>query len=467
MYITGPSILGLAWAIARVDPLTGGMSLLVDATDSQRTMVYDPYRDRLLIGTDRLRAVDANGTITALGNSSNKPEQIASRDDGIVYMYQFYGVPNAGFEYLDTDDTVHPLLNEAGTGQFLIDLTSSPQVIYDPGSNRLVCARSYTGDLIKFFSIPLTPDGTQVAGPVIEVIKDVDPGWSEVPVGCGRSPQGILFVIDTNSNDGRPRLQVVDPETATPSTFATTGPYGGAAVIDAGTYSITRGQAMFASYFTDVFRAYSYGESGSGTTIGSFTGHAYKFIDIYAQYVPEPEGACCLLGGTCSITTEPDCLGAYQGDDSSCSPNPCPQPGACCLIDGTCLETLESVCSTTGGSYEESWQGEATSCSPNPCQNVSGLSPSGEAIGRLTLTAPTPNPSHGVVQYEVGLQTTEWVRSEIFDASGRRVDVSFQGLLPPGVHTLEWSGDAAVAGTYFVRVTAGGSEETRSFVLIR
>lgn len=67
-------------------------------------------------------------------------------------------------------------------------------------------------------------------------------------------------------------------------------------------------------------------------------------------------GACC-VAGVCSITTEAECAGLYQGDDTTCSPDPC-GTGACC--DGNeCTETTAGLCPSEfipGGD-----------CSPNPC----------------------------------------------------------------------------------------------------
>ena len=37
-------------------------------------------------------------------------------------------------------------------------------------------------------------------------------------------------------------------------------------------------------------------------------------------------GACCTPAGTCSVTTQGGCVGSYQGDFTTCSPNNCPQP---------------------------------------------------------------------------------------------------------------------------------------------
>ncbi len=77
-------------------------------------------------------------------------------------------------------------------------------------------------------------------------------------------------------------------------------------------------------------------------------------------------GACCAADGGCAVQTFADCAasgGVYQGDSSSCSPNPCPQPGACCALDNSCTFVLQTNC--TG-----SWNGGA--CDPNPCLEPTG-----------------------------------------------------------------------------------------------
>jgi hypothetical protein len=48
---------------------------------------------------------------------------------------------------------------------------------------------------------------------------------------------------------------------------------------------------------------------------------------------PPTTGACCLIDGSCGIQTASACNqanGTYQGDGSTCDPNPCPPAGACC-----------------------------------------------------------------------------------------------------------------------------------------
>ncbi len=54
---------------------------------------------------------------------------------------------------------------------------------------------------------------------------------------------------------------------------------------------------------------------------------AYTTCDQCPQ---APTGACCLINGVCEVLTETACIalnGDYQGDGTSCDPNPCLCPG--------------------------------------------------------------------------------------------------------------------------------------------
>ncbi|MFN8549557.1 MAG: hypothetical protein U0527_16680, partial [Candidatus Eisenbacteria bacterium] len=75
-------------------------------------------------------------------------------------------------------------------------------------------------------------------------------------------------------------------------------------------------------------------------------------------------GACCLPEGTCIVTQASDCNGSYQGDGSSCVPNPCPLLlGACCLPEGGCSEMTRQSCNSLGGL----WNGYGTLCASVEC----------------------------------------------------------------------------------------------------
>jgi spore coat protein A, manganese oxidase len=85
-----------------------------------------------------------------------------------------------------------------------------------------------------------------------------------------------------------------------------------------------------------------------------------------------PTGACCFANGTCQVLTQSNCTaqgGMYQGNGTSCTPNPCPQPtGACCFANGTCQVLTQANCTAQSGTY----QGNGTSCTPNPCPQPTG-----------------------------------------------------------------------------------------------
>jgi hypothetical protein len=128
-------------------------------------------------------------------------------------------------------------------------------------------------------------------------------------------------------------------------------------------------------------------------------------------YLPCPApmvltGACCFADGSCLVLSADDCSGQggnYQGDNTTCNPNPCPQPtGACCFGDGSCQVLTAADCGGQGGSY----QGDNSSCNPNPCPQPTGAccAPDGSCtvttgadcadnyLGDGTVCAPNPCP---------------------------------------------------------------------------
>jgi hypothetical protein len=87
-------------------------------------------------------------------------------------------------------------------------------------------------------------------------------------------------------------------------------------------------------------------------------------------------GACCFASGACDVLTSTNCLaqgGTYQGDETNCTVNPCPQPptGACCFNDGTCAIDWSGGCTAAGGTY----MGDNTACGTVVCPTrlVTGL----------------------------------------------------------------------------------------------
>lgn len=80
--------------------------------------------------------------------------------------------------------------------------------------------------------------------------------------------------------------------------------------------------------------------------------------------VEDPTGACC-EGTTCTEVTEAECTnGTWQGEFTTCDPNPC-LPGACCTGSDltTCTDTTEAGCADLPGLFHPQ-----STCAESPCQ---------------------------------------------------------------------------------------------------
>jgi FtsP/CotA-like multicopper oxidase with cupredoxin domain len=119
---------------------------------------------------------------------------------------------------------------------------------------------------------------------------------------------------------------------------------------------------------------------------------------LVITYTPsQVAGACCLPDQTCSVLTASQCSaqgGTYQGDNTTCSPNPCIIPtGACCFNDGTCQDLTQAQCGSAGGSY----QGDGTLCTPDLCPVI--LTPFVDALPRPGVAVPVSGTSGGTASY--------------------------------------------------------------------
>ena len=98
---------------------------------------------------------------------------------------------------------------------------------------------------------------------------------------------------------------------------------------------------------------------------GGFVGNVGTFSIRVEQAIL---GACCSnTTGACTLVGPSSCLtgSTYQGDNSVCTPNPCPTPSACCFGSGVCVVTFATNCTSLGGTVNA-----AATCSPNPCGAV-------------------------------------------------------------------------------------------------
>ncbi|MFH1145035.1 MAG: FlgD immunoglobulin-like domain containing protein [Candidatus Eisenbacteria bacterium] len=105
-----------------------------------------------------------------------------------------------------------------------------------------------------------------------------------------------------------------------------------------------------------------------------------------------------------------------------------------------------------------------------PCDSGVGDGPALPGID-LRLPAPHPNPFLHEARIPFVLARPARVRVEVFDATGRRVDLLFHGPKGAGAHELTWDGrtrleERVLPGIYLVRVTAGARVLTRRLCFI-
>jgi len=267
----------------------------------------------------------------------------APTGDGRIYMHDM--TPQGTlhpFVYLDATGALNTLLDSTGTVPFLIDGQGNfdvREILWDAGTNALFVASNTGGacqggasDKVNVHKLPLSADGTRVAGPVSCAQFEVSTS-GETPTGLSRGPAGsLLLVVDTNSNNQEPRMVLVDPATVAMSAFASNGSYTGAAATNAGTWSSTLSKAVILDTLTDELREYGAGETGNGTVLvptgvpvsaGGSSGETATLIEIPAStckggwiaygaglagkggFVPRLSGAGCdNIGGSITITLD-------------------------------------------------------------------------------------------------------------------------------------------------------------------
>jgi hypothetical protein len=91
---------------------------------------------------------------------------------------------------------------------------------------------------------------------------------------------------------------------------------------------------------------------------------------------------------------------------------------------------------------------------------------------QVILTAPTPNPSGVGMYYRIGLPQEFRVRIRVMDVNGRVVAFPIDTVFSAGIHTLTWEpvgrdGRELPSGVYYLRMDAGGIQNTQRFVIAR
>jgi len=175
---------------------------------------------------------------------------------------------------------------------------------------------------------------------------------------------------------------------------------------------------------------------------------------LIVSYTPQViTGACC-QGPGCSLQTPAACLalpGSYQGNGTTCSPNPCFVPtGACCANNGACTEVSQAACTGAGGTY----QGDGAACAGTYCPIV--LTPYVDALPIPSIATPVTGAPGAAATYNI---------------TAREFEQQFHSQLPPsrvwgyhdGVGPLHTPGPVIIARTG-QPVTVNWINDIRDFV---
>jgi cysteine-rich repeat protein len=181
---------------------------------------------------------------------------------------------------------------------------------------------------------------------------------------------------------------------------------------------------------------------------------------LVINYTPQTiQGACC-NDATCSLTAPAACTlpGSYQGDGTTCTPNPCVVlTGACCANNGTCSEVTQTSCTAAGGSYH----GDSSSCATTECSIV--LTPYLDPLPIPPTATPVSGTAGGVATYNLAMKESQvslHSQLSLTTVWGYDDGTHGGGILGPVIEahsnqavTVNWTNDLRVFATGQLRTT--------------
>jgi hypothetical protein len=87
--------------------------------------------------------------------------------------------------------------------------------------------------------------------------------------------------------------------------------------------------------------------------------------------------------------------------------------------------------------------------------------------GAFELMPAYPNPFNPVTTIEFGMMKEVQVHVAIYDLLGREVAVLVNGIMPAGVHQINWDASSFTSGLYLVKMQTGDFTSVRKVILMR
>jgi hypothetical protein len=85
----------------------------------------------------------------------------------------------------------------------------------------------------------------------------------------------------------------------------------------------------------------------------------------------------------------------------------------------------------------------------------------------FTLSQNYPNPFNSSTIIEYTLPEAVWVKLEVYDILGRKVETLINGFQSPGFYTYRWKDRNHASGVYFYRIKAGPYRQSRKMLLLK
>ncbi|PIS28412.1 MAG: hypothetical protein COT43_06410 [Candidatus Marinimicrobia bacterium CG08_land_8_20_14_0_20_45_22] len=86
---------------------------------------------------------------------------------------------------------------------------------------------------------------------------------------------------------------------------------------------------------------------------------------------------------------------------------------------------------------------------------------------QINLVSAYPNPFNASLTIAFTLQNTEFVVIDLYDISGKAVDVLYDGKLPKGNHSIVWNPRNLSAGLYLIRFTANSQSQIKKCAYLK
>jgi len=178
---------------------------------------------------------------------------------------------------------------------------------------------------------------------------------------------------------------------------------------------------------------------------------------LFVNCTPPGQGACCFVDGRCVVDTQQNCGtngGTYQGDNTVCDPNPCPQPPPPPENDTCAGATPIEPCSAGTITGDLTW----AIADYSPTNNCTGYSANGKDVVYM-LTVNAGDQVH-VVYTTPSYDGSIYIVSDCADMSSCVI-----GEDDPEPETFTWT--VATGGIYYLiadaYATGGGGPFTLDY----